>query len=164
MPSLALALKFINASASLPLFTAGIELNQPFEDFEEHLIEDKVFLFDGGIRDHSPTAKVIKSSKFSVSESCTIFSRPENNQILDPADFEPNNVLQILQRYVDITNTEISKDDELFEKQIITTLGIKDHGTFFLPKTMKGVYDVNPEHINEIYKTGKESVKANWIE
>jgi predicted acylesterase/phospholipase RssA len=163
MPSLDLAMKFVNASASLPLFTAGIALDIPFEDFEEHLIEDKVFLYDGGIRDHSPTAKIIKSAQFSVRESCTIFSRPENNQILDPADFEPNNVLQILQRYVDITNTEISKDDELFEKQIIADLSIKDHGTFFLPKIMKGVYDVNPEHIREIYIAGKESVRSNWI-
>lgn len=163
MPNLDLALKFVNASASLPLFTAGIELDIPFEDFEENRIEDKVFLYDGGIRDHSPTAKVLKSEMFSVSESCTIFSRPENNQILDPVDFEPKSVLQILQRYVDITNTEISKDDELFEKQIISDLGIKDHGTFFLPKIMKGVYDVDPEHIKEIYRAGKENVRENWI-
>ena len=163
MPNLALALKFVNASASLPIFTAGIELDIPFEDFEENIIEDKVFLYDGGIRDHSPTAKVLKSKKFPISESCTLFSRPENNQILDPADFEPKSVLQILQRYVDITNTEISKDDELFERQIISDLGIKNHGTFFLPKIMTGVYDVNPEHIKEIYEAGKESVRENWI-
>lgn len=163
IPNLDLALKFVNASASLPLFTAGIELDITFEDFEGTNIDDKVFLYDGGIRDHSPTAKVLKSKQFPVSESCTIFSRPENNQILDPADFEPNNVLQILQRYVDITNTEISKDDELFEKQIIADLGIKDHGTFFLPKIMKGVYDVDPEHIKQIYKAGKESVRSNWV-
>lgn len=163
IPNLDLALKFVNASASLPLFTAGIELDIPFEDFEGNKIEDKVFLYDGGIRDHSPTAKVLKSKKFPISESCTIFSRPENNQILDPADFEPKNVLQILQRYVDITNTEISKDDELFEKQIISDMEIKNHGTFFLPKIMKGVYDVDPEHIKEIYEAGKESVRENWV-
>jgi hypothetical protein len=78
---------FIESDASLPLFTAGIELDITFEDFERINIEDKVFLYDGGIRDHSPTAKVLKSKQFPVSECCTIFSRPENNQILDPADF-----------------------------------------------------------------------------
>jgi hypothetical protein len=31
---------------------------------------------------------------------------------------------------VDITNTEISKDDELFEKQIIEDLDIKDQVLF----------------------------------
>lgn len=163
MPNLDLALKFVNASASLPLFTAGIELDIPFEDFEGNKIEDKVFLLDGGIRDHSPTAKVLKSKKFPINESCTIFFRPENNQILDPADFEPKSVLQILQRYVYITNTEISKDDELFEKQIVSDMDIKNHGTFFLPKIMKGVYDVDPEHIKEIYEADKESVRKNWI-
>lgn len=158
-----LALKFINASASLPLFTAGVELDLPFKDFKQVLIEDKVFLYDGGIRDHSPTAKVIDSQVFPITETCTIFSRPENNQILDPEDFKAKNILDILQRYVDISNTEISKDDELFEKEIISRLGIKDHGTFFLPKIMKGVYDVNPMHIQKIYTAGKESVEANWI-
>lgn len=164
IPSLELALKFINASASLPLFTNGIEINVPFVDFEGKAINDKVYLYDGGIRDHSPTAKVLSSSIFSVTESCTIFSRPKNNEILNPADFKPTSVLPVLERYVEITNTEVSKNDELLEKRIIEEKGIYNHGTVFLPKIMEGVYDVNHEHIQEIYQAGMVQAQAAWID
>ena len=53
--------------------------------------------------------------------------------------------------------------DELFEKQLILKLKIKNHGTFFLPKVMNGVYDVRPEHLQQIYEEGKNSVRSNWI-
>lgn len=162
--TLDLALKFINASASLPLFTAGVQLDTSFEDFEGNLISNKLFLYDGGIRDHSPTAKIIGSQQFSITESCTIFSRPENNQILNPIDFKPKSVIDILERYVDITNTEISKEDEIAENRLINDLHIKNHGTFFLPKIMNGVYDVSQIHIQEIYNAGIEQVNLNWID
>jgi hypothetical protein len=29
---------------------------------------------------------------------------------------------------------------------------------------MKGLYDVDPEHIKQIYEAGKESVRPNWVQ
>ena len=157
-----LFLKFVNASASIPIYSGGIKLNQPFYDFEGTLIKDKVLLYDGGVRDHSPTHRVIGSNAFDITESCTIFSRPYDNEILNPDDFSPKNIFSILSRYIEITNTEVSKNDELLEVYLIQDKNIKDHGTIFLPRVMQGVFDVNNTRLRKLYMAGKDSVKKGW--
>lgn len=155
-----LFLKFVNASASIPIFTPGISMKGNFNDFEGNPIKGKVLLFDGGVRDHSPTSKILKSNAFRISENASIYSRPENNEILDPGKFEAKNILQILNRYVEITNTEISKNDETQEHFMVSKMNIANHGPFFLPKVMDGVYDVSPGKLLATYEAGRRIAQA----
>ena len=159
--------RFVNASASLPVYTPGVTFNKSITDFEGVSSSfDKLLLYDGGVRDHSPSAKILASNHpdFAITETCTVFSRPEAiSDILDPEDFMPKNILKVLERYVDITTAEISKNDEFLEKQIIAEKGIIDHGTFYLPKIMKGVYDVDNSRIRLLYEKSREVVSAqSW--
>ena len=152
-------LKFVNASASIPIFTPGISFSGPIEDFEGNVSHfNKALLFDGGVRDHSPSHKILASmhKDFQVTETCTIFSRPDElTEIIDPKIFKGDNLLRILNRYVEITNAEVSKNDEWQEQKIIAEKGILDHGTFYLPRIMNSVYDVNKKRLKELYKRSK---------
>ena len=158
-------LKFVNASASIPIFTPGIAMNGPISDFENETIAfPKLLLFDGGVRDHSPTNKIISSEKpdFQVSETTSIFSRPDDiRDIISPKNFTPKNLLSILERYIEISNAEISKNDEVQEKNTVQNKGIIDHGTFYLPRIMQGVYDVNKTRLMELYEAAKGLVNDN---
>ncbi len=159
-----LYLKLTNASASLPVFTPGIPLEQVPEDFEGKAYPDKVLLYDGGVRDHSPTHKVLQSDQYRITETCTIFSRPQDfKEILSPG-FQANNIMHVLSRYVDISNAEISKNDATEELEVISRKGIQDHGTIYLPKIIKGVYDIHPEDLRKLYQLAGEKVQEYWVE
>ncbi len=156
---------FVNASASIPIFTQGFEFSRPIRDFEDRQSSySKILLYDGGVRDHSPTAKILASPVFDIRESCTLFSRPEAlEDILAPEDFEPKNLLSILDRYVEITNAEVSKNDATLEKEVIRDKNIKDHGTIYLPRVMKSVYDVDNGRLQELYNRSQDAVETNWV-
>lgn len=155
-------LKFVNASASIPIFTPGISTDGPIFDFEGETIDfPKLLLYDGGVRDHSPSHKILVSDHpdFQVTETSSIFSRPDNiRDIVGPKNFAPRNLLSILERYVEITNAEISKNDEDQEKNVIQRKGIVDHGTFYLPRIMQGVYDVDKKRLRQLYEEAKKLV------
>ena len=157
-------LKFVNASASLPIFTPGIFINFPFQDFEGNAPTYKnVLLFDGGVRDHSPTHKILSSKVFNITETCTIFSRADElSTILKPKSFKPKNILKILQQYVDITNVEVSKNDEYQEHQDVKEMNIIDHGIYFLPRIMDSIYDISKSKLRKMYKTAKTTTSAKW--
>ncbi|HUS87442.1 MAG TPA: patatin-like phospholipase family protein [Bacteroidales bacterium] len=158
-------LLFVNASASIPVFTPGVSMNSDIQDFEgEKNLFDKVLLFDGGVRDHSPSYKILRSNKYKITETCTIFSRPDKvTEIIDPGKFKPKNLLKILEQYIDITNAEISKNDEFQEKKVIKEKKIRDHGTIYLPKIMHGIYDVDKNRLRELYELSKKAVDQLWI-
>jgi len=132
---------FINysvASASIPVFA-------------EPVCVDGKTLFDGGVRDHSIAASVMKQHL--PTETISIFSRPENYDI-SKNSWEAKNVLEVLLRTIDIMNMEISKNDELEQKKVASDLGVKlSQG--FLPNVMNGPYDVNRERLNELKKRAK---------
>ncbi|WP_306640053.1 patatin-like phospholipase family protein [Sanyastnella coralliicola] len=157
-------LKMVNASASLPIFTPGVLLKGPIKDFEgEGSKNDQLLLFDGGVRDHSPSAKVLSSNKYDIKESATIYSRPDDpHDFIDHTSFQPSNLLTILERYVVITNNEISKNDELIEQQVMENKGIKDHGTVFLPRITQGVYDIDQARLKALYQGGIAAAEAVW--
>jgi len=160
---------FVNASGSLPVFTEGVTFNEgTLLDFEgETSNHDRYLLFDGGVRDHSPTAKILTSKTYRdrITESFSIFSRPRDiREIIDPADFEPKNVLDILERHIEITNAEISKNDETGEEAFFEDRGLPIRSTskanvIYLPRIMKGVYDVDKGRLREIYEAGKEAAR-----
>lgn len=152
-------LKFVNASASIPIFTPGIATDNSVPDFEGNIVDfPNLLLFDGGVRDHSPSNKLLASDhpNFQVTETTSIFSRPDDiRDIISPNNFTPKNLLSILERYVEITNAEISKNDEDQEKRTIQEKGITDHGTFYLPRIMQGVYDVDKARLRQLYDAAK---------
>jgi predicted acylesterase/phospholipase RssA len=157
-------LKFVNASASLPVFTPGIFIDFPFKDFEGNSPTfDKTLLFDGGVRDHSPTHKILSSKVFNITETCTLFSRADKlSDILDPKSFKPKNILKILEKYVDISNVEVSKNDEYQEHQDCVNSNIIDHGIYFLPRIMDGIYDVSKPKLKKMYETAKTVTSDQW--
>ncbi len=160
-------LEFVNASASLPIFTPGYYFEGELTDFEgESSGYKKYLLFDGGVRDHSPTHKILESKLYrgKIKETATIFSRPEKvSEILNPSDFEgKKDILRILSRYVDVTNAEVSKNDREREKELIRELNIIDRGTIYLPRVLKDVYDITPSKLASLYKEGKLSAGQSW--
>jgi len=157
-------LKFVNASASLPIFTPGIFVDFPFKDFEGNSPSfNKVLLFDGGVRDHSPTHKILSSNVFKITETCTLFSRADKlSDMLDPKSFDPKNILKILEKYVDITNIEVSKNDEYQEHRDVKDKKIIDHGIYFLPRVMESVYDVDKPKLKKLYESARTTVSGSW--
>lgn len=160
-------LEFVNASGSLPIFTPGFYFEGDMRDFEgETSGHPRYLLFDGGVRDHSPTNKILSSKRYGskIKETATLFSRPEHlPDILDPKEFDgKKDILTILSRYVDITNAEVSKNDKERETELIAQNHILDRGTIYLPRVLTNVYDTNPEKIRELYRKGKEAVEKYW--
>jgi predicted acylesterase/phospholipase RssA len=138
--------KVVNASSSLPIFTMGIKMKAEGED---------AYLYDGGVRDHIATAYILSESEFKdkINESVSVFSRPEDFKVL-PKEFDDKNVISILSRYVDITNVEVSKNDEFHLDEICRQKNIINR-KFFLPRVLKSVYDTDPARLRQIYEAGR---------
>lgn len=138
--------KVVNASSSLPVFTNGIKIK--IDDID-------TYLYDGGVRDHIATAWVLDESEFKdkITESVSVFSRPEDYKVL-PSKFNDKNIIKILERYVDITNVEISKNDEFMLDKICKAKNIRNT-KLFLPRIMKSTYDTNRERLLLMYKAGR---------
>lgn len=143
-------------------FYAGHGHARPIYDFEGKTeAYPKYLLFDGGVRDHSPSNKILASDHpgFQVTETTSIFSRPDDiREVIHPKNFSPKNLLSVLERYTEIANAEVSKNDEFQEKTTIAKKGIYDHGTFYLPRIMQGVYDVDKNRLRELYEAAKKLV------
>jgi len=126
-------LLYSKASASIPVFSEPV------------CIDGKI-LFDGGVRDHSIGAEVMK--RYSPNETVSVFSRPANYNITDN-EWEAKNVLEVLFRTIDIMNMEISKNDEFEQIKISKEKNIK-LTQVFLPKIMKSPYDTNRDRLNDL--------------
>lgn len=137
-------LKIVLASTSAPIFTAEVKMQD-------------MILFDGGVRDHIATPWVIGCEN--VTETVSIYSRPEN--YVTDLKWKAENVLNVLERYVEITNIEISKSDEALEDLICEKKNIKQT-KIFLPRILKSTYDVNKERLAVLYNAGREAT-ANAI-
>lgn len=138
--------KLVNASSSLPVFTVGIKIKIDGVD---------TYLYDGGVRDHIGTAWILTKSQYQdkIKESVSVFSRPEDFKVL-PSEFNDKNIIKILERYVDITNVEISKNDEYMLDKICAAKKIRNT-KLFLPRIMKSTYDTNRDRLLLMYKSGK---------
>jgi predicted acylesterase/phospholipase RssA len=145
--------KLVNASSSLPIFTNGIQT---------HVNEKPVYLYDGGVRDHIASAYILGEGEFKdqFDESISIFSRPEDFKVL-PQEFDDKNVISILSRYVDITNVEISKNDEFQLDEICRAKNIRNT-KLFLPRVMKSVYDTDQGRLKELYDKGAEEARDSY--
>lgn len=134
-------LKAVNASASLPVFTEGTKFKGQY-------------LFDGGVRDHIATGWILDNFP-DIKETISIYSRPEDFRAVKN-DFYPKNVIKILERHIEITNVEISKNDEKIEDHLCKENGIKQT-KIFLPRIMESVYDINKERVRKMYEEGRNA-------
>ncbi len=143
-------IKAVAASAAIPIFTEGI-----FMDWQGW----KVHLYDGGIRDHCPTGWMLTDSPWanSITETVSLYSRPADYRLKDKKVY-PGSVLEVLEDYVDISNLEVSKMDELLEDLICRERGISQR-KYFLPSVMLNVYDVNPVRLQQLYEAGRDAVR-----
>src|SRR5690606_19698503 len=121
--------------------TEGEFMNGSWVDFEGKGLPRMMHLYDGGVRDHSPAGKILESTHYGLTEIARVYSRPYNYELLDSIDYYPKSVVRVLDRLTQITNVEVSKNDEQIENDLIGSRGIWDHGCFFLPRIMQGVYD-----------------------
>jgi predicted patatin/cPLA2 family phospholipase len=139
--------RVVNASSSLPIFTNAIKMQVDGE---------KTYLFDGGVRDHIASLWIMEDEdsefKGKISETVNVYSRPEDFKVLSD-EFDDKNVISILSRYVDITNVEISKTDEVLINAFCKREGIS-FTNLYLPRVMKSVYDTDPGRLNKIYNEG----------
>ncbi len=69
-----------------------------------------------------------------------------------------------LEKYVDITNIEVSKNDEYQEHQDCMHCKIIDHGIYFLPRIMESVYDVDKPKLKKLYESAKTNISDRWNE
>ena len=157
-------LKYVNASASIPLFTTGIEIEGELRDFEGNLSQQpRHLLYDGGVRDHSPSGKILTSNMYAITHSCTLFSRPKSlSQMLSPDDLKQKNLLSILERYIEITNAEVSKNDEAQERELLLRKGITNCGPVYLPRILSGFYDITPERLEQLYQAGRKAAQEQF--
>lgn len=131
------------ASSSIPIFTPPVE-------YDEHL------LYDGGVRDHIATVHVMKN--FDLSESISIFSRPKNYKLKD-LNWKPKNVMDVLNRFVDISNIEVSKSDEEHAELLAREKNI-DNKVIYLNSIMESIYDTDPTRLKLMYEDSyKETIK-----
>jgi predicted acylesterase/phospholipase RssA len=135
-------LSAVEASSNIPVFV------------EPELINGNPH-FDGGVRSHIGTRWLLEKAGVDLSkvEECySIFSRPEDYK---PADlnWQPDGVLSVLDRTIEIMNIEISKRDEETSDKICEDNNIK-HNKIFLPRIMKSLYDTHPGRLKELYSEG----------
>jgi len=137
------AFDLVQASSSIPVFTAPV-----------HLGGRK--LYDGGNRDHSPTAYMMAKFKNQIEQNITVYTRPKEPCIEPLGQEEAQNMswLENFVRVVDVFNMETSKNDEFQENTFARKYKIK-HDHIFLPSIMHSPYDVNHGRLYTLYKAGQ---------
>lgn len=116
-------IKYIIASASIPLMVEGVEI-----DGEIH--------YDGGWRTHTLAPHTQQTYKqYGIKRHISIYSRPKNYLI--KRDDESPNFLNVLTRSFEIMNTEISKANELDEMAFRIDNNLSLNDMIFMPHLLK---------------------------
>jgi predicted acylesterase/phospholipase RssA len=137
-------LQFVSASSRIPIMTqAEIIDGQPY--------------FDGGIRNHIPTLKVLKEVK-NIGKIASIYARPQIFKEVD--DKVTDNIMTVINRTIRIMSMEISRRDQSMEKLISKLFDIKLK-QFFLPNILESLYDTSPENLLKLKNAGIASVENN---
>lgn len=138
-------LTLVNASASIPLAVEPVKIG------------DKI-LYDGGTRNHILGAWALK--KFpNIKESISVYARPKDYFGLVNPDWTDGNLIDVFERYTDISMIEVSKRDEREEIYTSTVWGV-DHKQIFIPSIIKDLYDTDPVKMSMLYDVGyKEAEK-----
>ena len=138
------ALSLVLASSSIPVFVKSVDF------------KDKV-LYDGGVRNHILTEWIL--DKYDVSESYSVFSRPEDFKKFTTKD-KLKTLPQVLMRTIEIMENEISKSDEQLANLKASETGIV-HKNFYIKNILDNVYDDNKDKQIELFEYGKKQIKDN---
>lgn len=140
-------LKLVLASASIPVFTPYVSFRLPYTNYHPN----ELFLVDGGVRNHILSNEVILNYP-KINTCISIYSRAKDYRI--NKDYSPKNILDVLNRTIDIMNIQISKADEKLEKELCKNLQINLY-QIFIPSVMKSVYDTDKVRLARSYTEGK---------
>ncbi len=142
-------IQLTNASASIPLVVEGVKYS--YNNMEN-------ILYDGGVRNHILSSWMLKNIP-GVSESISVFSRPERYVDILDNDWSDNNIINVFMRLNDINAIEISKKDEREERYLIELMNYKlidkiRHKQVFIPYIIKDMYDTDPVKLRKLYNFG----------
>ncbi len=137
-------LMLVNASASIPLAVEPVKL-------------DGKILFDGGTRNHILGAWALKHFK-NIKQSVSIYARPKDYFGLVDPNWSDKNMINVFERYTDITTIETSKNDEKNEIILSNKQGV-DLTQIFIPSVIKELYDTDPNKLSMLYDVAYEKTK-----
>lgn len=128
------ALLCIAASSAIPVFTQAIYVAG-------------AYWYDGGIRDHNPSAFLLRN--FDLKELVSVYSRPE---IAEPSytSVMPSKIIEEFNIAYETLTFEISKSDEAIEDLICESKGVKQT-KLFLPNILKSLYDTDSDRLKQLY-------------
>jgi predicted acylesterase/phospholipase RssA len=142
-------LDLVNASASIPLAVEPVYFNN-------------YILYDGGVRNHILSTWALENIE-NIEFSISVFSRPKEIVDILENKWDPKSVIDVFNRYIAITNIEISKSDEENEKLLVKLLSKKGHYVdlkqVFIPRIIKELYDTDPEKLKKLYKLSYDNAK-----
>lgn len=122
-------LLIVAASCAIPIMTQAIWIDdQPY--------------FDGGMRNHIPSAAIL--SKYNIGRSISIYARPQKFVEFD--DKWGDGIIKMIWRTIRIMSIAISKADERNEKAICLLKNIKNC-QIFIPNILDSLYDTNDLNI-----------------
>ncbi|WP_306642574.1 patatin-like phospholipase family protein [Sanyastnella coralliicola] len=138
------AIKAILSSASIPVFAEGA-------DGEDFSFWTSGLHLDGGLRNHTPSTRVLESFDQPYSEVVSIYSRPVSFINAIDHTWEPGNVLDIAERSLEILMMEVSKRDAEREREICEKKRIP-LTQIFLDLPQNGFYDT--DNLGRSYQDG----------
>ena len=146
-------LELVNSSASIPLAVEPVYFNESI-------------LYDGGVRNHILSTWSLENIE-NIDSSISVFSRPQDIKDILGNEWNPKNIIDVFNRYIAITNIEISKSDEENERLLVELLSKKGENItlnqVFTPYLIKELYDTDPNKLTELYdlsyKMAKEYLK-----
>lgn len=136
----------VMASSSIPVFVESVKLNGSYN-------------YDGGIRDHIASHWLMEN--YDLDEHVSIYSRPEDYNLTD-SSWKPKNAYIVLQRTIDIMNTEISKNDELNEDKIAEEKGIVNTKIFMPYILSQSTYEIEKEKLKDWYEIGVRQTRKSY--
>lgn len=135
------AINFILASSHVPVATEAIKI---FDSYA----------YDGGLIDHSISAKVLKIHD-GITTNINIWSRPSKDQVVENPNWKPKNWFNVANRTLEIGMLNISWDDEEHIKDICKLQGIDNHN-IYLPSILRNMYDFDKDRLYELYMAGRK--------
>ncbi len=134
-----IALKWVMASASIPVFTSPIEIHG-----QKYV--------DGGLREHNPISSYMKKYPYSGANIDMVFSRPKD---LSGIKKTAKGLIGTLTRTIEIMEWEISKSDE----QIAKYMPDVEVNMYFAPRSLTSkAYETSRGQNLELYKLGQKAV------
>lgn len=139
-------LDIILASSSIPIFNNYVEMMEG---------DKKMYLYDGGTRDHIASHFVLQESGLNFKSMVNVFTRPEEYSI--ESGWVPKDIVNVLLRTIEFLNIEVSKGDEARVKHYwkdVLGKDPQDNHMVYLPSIMQSLYDVDRTRLKKLFEIG----------